>query len=127
MDKKNTKKENYEMLKEIIANSEIENKEDLLDFIDKQLNTLATKAEKAKTRSAEKKAAGDELRKVVQNVLTNEYQTIDDIVAQVEGEGVTKAKITARLTSLYKNGIAEKIDVKNDEGRKLKAYRLIAE
>ena len=39
-----------------------------------------------------------------------DYQTIDAIVAQIEGEDITKAKITARLTSLCKNGIAEKTD-----------------
>ena len=58
--------------------------------------------------------------------LTNELQTIDAIVAQIEGEEITKAKITARLTSLVKNGIAEKEDVKDEEGRKLKAYKLVA-
>jgi hypothetical protein len=87
---------------------------------------LSGKAEKAKARNAEKKANGDELREVVQSVLTDEFQTIDAIVAQIEGEEITKAKVTARLTSLVNNGIAEKADVKDDEGRKLKAYKLVA-
>ena len=130
MDKKVTKRENYEMLKTIVMGDGSEltaEQADLLDFLNKQISLLDSKAEKAKARSEEKKAAGDELREVVQSVLTDEYQTIDAIVAQIEGEDITKAKITARLTSLCKNGIAEKTDVKDDEGRKLKAYRLIAE
>lgn len=130
MDKKVTKRENYEMLKSIVVGDGSEltvEQADLLDFLNKQISLLDSKAEKAKARSEEKKAAGDELREVVQSVLTNDYQTIDAIVAQIEGEDITKAKITARLTSLCKNGIAEKTDVKDDEGRKLKAYRLIAE
>lgn len=132
MDKKVTKREYYEMLKDVVypTNADCEmtiEQGELIEFLNKQIASLDSKAEKAKARSAEKKAAGDELREVVQSVLTDEFQTIDSIVAQIEGEDVTKAKITARLTSLCKNGIAEKTDVKDDEGRKLKAYRLIAE
>ena len=130
MEKKITKREKFEMLKEIIrgdVNVEITVEQaELIDFLDAQIVAIDTKAEKAKARNAVKKANGDELRDVVQSVLTNELQTIDAIVAQIEGEEITKAKITARLTSLVKNGIAEKEDVKDDEGRKLKAYKLVA-
>ena len=130
MEKKITKREKFEMLKEIIrgdVNVEMTVEQaELIDFLDAQIVAIDTKAEKAKVRNAEKKANGDELRDVVQSVLTNELQTIDAIVAQIEGEEITKAKITARLTSLVKNGIAEKEDVKDEEGRKLKAYKLVA-
>ena len=130
MEKKITKREKFEMLKEIIRGDvsvemTVEQAE-LIDFLDAQIVAIDTKAEKAKARNAEKKANGDELRDVVQSVLTNELQTIDAIVAQIEGEEVTKAKITARLTSLVKNWIAEKEDVKDEEGRKLKANKLVA-
>ena len=130
MEKKLTKREKFEMLKEIVrgdVNVEMTVEQaELVDFLDAQIVAIDTKAEKAKVRSAEKKANGDELRDAVQAILTEDYQTIDAIVAQVEGEEVTKAKVTARLTSLVKNGLAEKEDVKDDEGRKLKAYRLVA-
>ena len=126
MEKKVTKRDYYEMLKEIVLNANVEGATELVEFIDKQVSLIDSKAEKAKARNAEKKANGDELREAVQNVLTDEFQTIDAIVSQIEGEEITKAKITARLTSLVKNGIAEKTDVKDDEGRKLKAYKLVA-
>ena len=126
MEKKITKRDYYEMLKEIVLNANVEGATELVEFIDKQVSLIDSKAEKAKARNAEKKANGDELREVVQSVLTDEFQTIDAIVSQIEGEEITKAKITARLTSLVKNGIAEKTDVKDDEGRKLKAYKLVA-
>ena len=130
MEKKLTKRDKFEMLKVIVrgdASIEMTTEQaELIDFLDAQIVAIDTKAEKAKARSAEKKANGDELRDVVQTILTEDYQTIDAIVAQIEGEDVTKAKVTARLTSLVKNGIAEKEDVKDDEGRKLKAYRLVA-
>ena len=126
MEKKVTKRDYYEMLKEIVLNANVEGTTELVEFIDKQVSLIDSKAEKAKVRNAEKKANGDELREIVQNVLTDEFQTIDAIVAQIEGEEVTKAKVTARLTALVNNGIAEKTDVKDDEGRKLKAYKLVA-
>ena len=130
MEKKITKREKFEMLKEIVRGDintgmTVEQAE-LVDFLDSQINAIDAKAEKAKARNAEKKANGDELRDVVQTILTDEFQTIDAIVAQVEGEEITKAKVTARLTSLVNNGIAEKADVKDEEGRKLKAYKLVA-
>ena len=126
MEKKITKRDYYEMLKEIVTNSNVEGASELVEFIDKQVALIDTKAEKAKARNAEKKANGDELRDAVQAILTDEFQTIDAIVAQIEGEEITKAKVTARLTSLVNNGIAEKADVKDEEGRKLKAYKLVA-
>ena len=130
MEKKLTKRDKFEMLKEIVrgdVNVEMTVEQaELVDFLDAQIVAIDAKAEKAKARNAEKKANGDELRDVVQSILTNDFQTIDAIVAQIEGEEVTKAKVTARLTSLVNNGIAEKTDVKDDEGRKLKAYRLVA-
>lgn len=130
MEKKITKKDYYTMLKEIVEESkDIEteiSKEELLEFIDKQVASINAKAEKAKEKAAEKKANGDELREVVQSILTEEYQTIDSIVSQIDGEEITKAKITARLTSLVKAGLATKSDVKNEETGKIqKAYKLI--
>lgn len=130
MEKKITKKDYYTMLKEIVKESkDIEteiSKEELLEFIDKQVASINAKAEKAKEKAAEKKANGDELREVVQSILTEEYQTIDSIVSQIDGEEITKAKITARLTSLVKAGLATKSDVKNEETGKIqKAYKLI--
>ena len=86
---------------------------------------LATKADKAKERAAAKKVEGDELREVVRQVLTEEPQTIDDIVLSIEGDDITKAKVTSRLTQLVKAGIAEKEQVVLEDKRKVMAYRLI--
>lgn len=123
-EKKLTKKDLYGMTKEIIENSDTENKDALIEFIDKQIEMIKAKAEKAKERAAERRTAGDELRAVVKSVLTNEYQTADDITSQVEGEEITRAKIVSRLGQLVKTGEAEKTDVKTDNGRTIKAYRL---
>jgi len=119
MKDKMTKKDYYVMLKEIA-----EGNDELVAFIEKEIASIEAKAEKAKARAAEKRAAGDELRDAVQSVLTEELQTIDTITSQVEGEEITKAKVTARLTQLVKAGIAEKADVKTDDNKTVKAYKL---
>ena len=65
-------------------------------------------------------------------VLTEEFQTIADIVAQIEGEEITASKVTYRLNALAKNGYAEKADVQipateDTKARVVKAYRLLPE
>ena len=116
---KMTKKDWFEVIKGIVEASDNENAAGAVEFIDKQMELLAAKAEKAKT-----KAEGDEIRAAVQAVLTEELQTIDEITAQVEGEEITKAKVTARLTQLVKAEVATKDTVKTADNRKVTAYKL---
>ena len=66
----------------------------------------------------------DELRGVIKSVLTDEFQTADAITSQIDGEDITRAKVIARLGQLVKNGEAEKTDVKTDDNRTVKAYKL---
>ena len=122
--KKVTKKENYEMLMEIVENSNSEMKAELVDFIAKQIESIDAKAAKAKEKAAEKRAEGDELRAAVKSVLTEELQTAEEILAQFEDEELTKAKIVARLTQLINNGEAVKEEVKTEEGKKVMSYKL---
>ena len=84
-EKRITKRDNYEALKEIVEKSNVENAEMLVEFINKQIEMIDNKSAKAKEKAAEKRAEGDELRAVIKSVLTNEYQTVDAITAQIEG------------------------------------------
>ena len=122
--KKLTKKDYYGMLKDIVLTSDVDNKEELEAFINRQIEIIDNKAEKAKERAAEKKAEGDELRAAIKSVLTEDYQSADDILAQLEGEDLSKAKIIARLTQLVNNGDAEKAQAKTEDGKKFMTYRL---
>ena len=124
MEKKMTKKDYYGIHKTIVEGIEVENKEDLLAFIDNELKLIENKSIKAKERAAEKKAEGDELRATVKAILTTENQTIDEIFAQIEGEDLTKAKIVARLTQLVKAGEAKKEEVKSEDGKRIMVYAL---
>lgn len=121
-----TKTQMFEAIKAIIEASGAPEKEEMVAFIDHQVELIANKAEKAKAKAATKKAEGDALRVAVQTALTEEAQLIDDITAQVEGEDVTRSKVTARLTQLVKAGVAVKEEIKIDKSKKA-AYRLATE
>ena len=123
-EKKMTKKDYFNEIKSIVENSNNENKETLIYFIENQISSIDTKAAKAKERAAAKKAEGDELREIVKSVLTSELQTADEIFAQLNGEDLTIAKVRARLTQLVNLNEAEKEDVKTEDGKTKKAYKL---
>ena len=103
--------------------------EDIQNFASKKLAALEHKKEKARENAAKKRAEGDELGKVVESVLTNEFQTADEVLAAVlevwDGDeaDATRQKVIYRLSNLVKLGRAEKRDVKVDK-RTIKAYKV---
>lgn len=101
--------------------------EALREFAEHEIELLDKKANKAKDSAAKKRAAGDELTEAVAAVLTDEFQIIADVTAQVEGEDVTNAKVQYRLNSLVKAGRAEKAEVvvegANGKNRKVMGYK----
>lgn len=94
-----------------------------------EINLLDKKAAKAKETAAAKKTEKDELCVAVESVLTDEFQTRQDVANQIEGDDVTVAKVGYRLTKLVELGVAEKgeVAVPGAEGkaRKVVAYRLV--
>ena len=104
--------------------------EAIVAFCEHEIELLDKKAVKAKETAAKKKAAGDELTDAVASVLNDEFQTIADVTAQIEGEDVTNAKVQYRLNALVKAGAAEKAEVTLEgtdgkKARKVVAYRAI--
>lgn len=126
-EKKMTKRDYYEEILSILTETDLTDETSVLvDFVKNQIDTLDKRAEKAKERAAEKKAEGDELRETVKNVLTNDFQTVEDIVNALDNEEITKAKVIARLTQLVALGEVEKTDVKDEtSGKTRKAYKLV--
>jgi len=100
----------------------------IVAFCEKEINALATRAEKAKERAAEKRAEGDELQAAVLAALTDEPATRQDVTDRVEGEDVSVAKVGYRLTALVKQGLAvkEEMSITGEDGKakKVAAYRL---
>lgn len=102
--------------------------DEIVAWAGRKIASLNRKSERAKAAAAEKKAAGDELTEAVYDALTDDFQTIADVAAQIEGADVTVAKISYRLNALAKDGRAEKGEITVDgEGkkRKLVGYKLI--
>lgn len=105
--------------------------EELAAFAENEIALLDKKAVKAKERAATKKAGVDELAEAVYATLGEEFEAIADIAARIEGEDVTVAKVTYRLTQLVDAGKAEKTEltIPGGEGvkaRKVKGYRKLA-
>lgn len=124
MTEKITKKGYFEMIEEIVRASDDSRVEDILNFIEHEKELLEAKRVKAQAKAEKTRNDGDELRKAVQSCLTDEFQIISDIFAQIDGEDVTQPKVTARLNQLVKAGIAEKEQVKTEDGKRM-AYRLV--
>lgn len=126
-EKKITKRDNFNAIIGVLIDAD---REDLAKVIEHEIELLDAKSSKAKATAAKKKAEGDALRDAVQAVLTDEFQTIADITAKVEGEDVSVAKVQYRLNALVGAGIAVKEQVTVGEGesrRKLMAYRIDSE
>ena len=109
-----TKKDKYGMLLEILAEVELADKDMLVEFVQGEVNAIERKAEKAKERPRAKKEAT--MKATVLDALTDELQIGSDILAIVlnDFEDATQAKVTARLSSLVKEGYAVKENVKSD-------------
>lgn len=105
--------------------------ETLANFAKNEIGILDRKAEKNRELSEKKRMGGDALESVVKTVLTNDYQTIADILMQIEGEDLTASKVSYRLNSLVRAGYAEKgeVSVTSESGskRRAMAYRIKAE
>lgn len=117
-----TEREMYTMISELL-----EGNDDVVAFCEKKIAALDKKAENAKVKAAEKKAAGDELRARVEEVLTDEWQTIAEVVAALDDEEVTASKVTYRLNALVDLGVAVKDETKipsDGKTRVVKVFKL---
>lgn len=101
----------------------------VVEFCEKEIASLDAKAVKAKERALAKRAAGDELQAVIASLLTNEPQTAEQLLAQIEDESgeLTKQKIVAKMRNLVDTNQASKCDIKVEvDGKNVsrKAYTL---
>lgn len=125
MANKITKREMYTNIMNLLADNA-----EVVNFCEHEIELLDKKAAKAKETAKTKKAATDELTEAVASVLNDEFQTIADVTAQIEGEDVTTAKVQYRLNALVKAGAAEKGEVvieasEGKKARKVVAYKVI--
>ena len=64
------------------------------------------------------------MRETVKSVLTNDFQTAEEITSQINDEEVSKAKVIARLTQLVKLGEAVKESTKTEDNKSRMTYKL---
>jgi predicted Zn-ribbon and HTH transcriptional regulator len=122
---KTTKKQYFEMIRPIVEASDVENIEEIVAFIDKQIESIDNKADKAAARRKEKATEPDELVDTILSVLTDEFQTAAKITILIDDEEVTKAKVVSRLTKLAKEGKVAKEEIKVEGARsKVMGYKL---
>ncbi len=92
----------------------------------KKITQLDNKAVKAKENAAKKKAEGDALTEAILEAVTDEFESIGDIAARIEGEDVSLSKVAYRLNAAFKAGKLEKgeLVITGDKGkRRVVAYR----
>lgn len=110
-----------EMVMDVVKDEE--KQDELVAFIDKQIETLEKRKEAAATRAAKKKEESDALTEEILGMIGEDLVTVDEIVVAINREDVTRNKVTARLGKLFKNGAIVKETVKVD-GNKRMAYKL---
>lgn len=122
---KKTKAMYFAELREMViaAVEDQERQDELIEFIDKQVETLEKRKVAAAERAERKRAESDAMTEAILGMLGDELMTVDEIVVALDDEEVTRNKVTARLGKLVKAGTVEKDTVKVD-GKKKMAYRL---
>ena len=119
---KHTQKEYYLMLKKIVEDTNVINKNELIDFINNRIQVIDGKATRAKKKITDQR---DILKTQIQQLLTNDYQSIDMITDQINNdEEVSRAKVTFCLTQLVEEQIAERVEAQTETGKKIIIYRL---
>lgn len=113
-----TKREIFENILQYVETGvmEIDN-ETLRAFACQELSTLDKRNASSKKRSEAKKEAGDLLTKAIQNVLTAEPQTAEEILTKINIEDTTATKIQYHIRKLINSGVAqkEKIFLKSED------------
>ena len=98
-------------------------KDELVDFIDKQIETIEKRKVAAAARAEKKKAEADALTDEIFALMTEDFMTADEIVDMLDDETITRNKVTARLAKLINAEKVVKENIKVDGKRKM-AYKL---
>ena len=110
-----TKKDYFNALRNLVVDTEVENKTALIDFIDNELALLAKKANSAKSKPSKAQAENESIKEAIiaalneaEKALTiTEFQT-----AYPEFAGYSNQKLSALFKQLVDAGAVEKTVVK---------------
>lgn len=132
MTSKLTNADYYKNIKAYFAGEDMDERvtnEGIMEFCEKQIAALESRAEKARVRAAEKRAQGDALLDAVYAALTDEFQSRADVNALIDAElEPTVAKVGYRLTRLVNEGraVKEEATVAGPDGKakRVAVYKL---
>ena len=119
---KTTKVQYIGMIKEIFDTYGVPEdvKTDIVaNYLDKELASLERRKERSAERAAQKRAESDALTDEIYSILTDEPQTVEDILAQLQTIDVTRNKVISRLGKLVKNEQINKAEGKFEGSRKM--------
>lgn len=121
---KKTKMTYFLELRAMVENmNDIENQDELLEFIDREVETLERRKDKARERAEKKRAESDAMTDTIFDTLHYDYLTIDDVLEQIDNEEYTKSKVISRLGRLVRAGKVEKEYIKTEDGKRKMGYR----
>ena len=121
---KKTKMTYFLELRAMVENmNDIENQDELLEFIDKDVETLERRKDKARERAEKKRAESDAMTDTIFDTLHYDYLTIDDVLEQIDNAEYTKSKVISRLGRLVRAGKVEKEYIKTEDGKRKMGYR----
>jgi hypothetical protein len=119
-----TKRDMYKAIIEFVGGEDLAYPaDDVVAFCEAEINILDKKAEAAKARAEAKRAEGDALQERIFSVLsTEEFMTVEEILAALDDEDLSSQKIIPRLNNLFKFDKIEKEDVttQNSQGKNKK-------
>lgn len=117
----------YKMLKEQVNYPAIlddETKQLLNDFLDAEIAKVSRRMSMQAANYAESKAEQQYLRRDVYEALTDEWQSIADIVEKLNYPEATKGRVTYWVTDLVKSGEADRYSYRGPNQEKRTKFRL---
>lgn len=119
MEKKMPKKDMFTLISELCSEYP-----DVVEFCESELTILANKAEKAKARAAEKKAAGDELYAAVLGCVGSDLMNAELVLDMLSDYAdITIAKVRSRLSQGVRNGVLVKETIKDENSKPRVFYK----
>lgn len=119
-----------ELYKRALALKEVQADEELVALFTNEIDLLAKKAARAHNDAVKKKDKTAELTDRVYNALSDDYQSLEDIIWVLNDSSISKAQVISSMTTLVNEGSAERAEavVPDENGgraHRIKVYRRI--
>ena len=106
-----TKKENFAVIRTIIENTAVENQDELLMFIDHEVELLSRKRSTS-SKPTKRQVENEGLKGQIAEILSDEGHTVTAILGELGIDGLTNQRVSALLRQMVTSGTARKEMVK---------------